>query len=189
MPSYANSIFPLGVFNFAHGAMATVSAYAFYTLHVINGVVWQLALAICVLGIGPAMGLALELVARVVDRATLELRIAATVGILLVVQAGATLYYGQTTTRIVPIFLPQGGFAAFGVQVQWSDVATFGVAVLATAALSAALRFTRVASRCARSSGMRHCWSWPGRVRCARDDRPGVSALVWRRCPGCCSRP
>ncbi|MEU0504534.1 ATP-binding cassette domain-containing protein [Nocardia sp. NPDC005998] len=132
-----------GVFNFAHGAMATVSAYAFYTLHVIDGVVWQLALAICVLGIGPAMGLALELLSRIVDRATLELRIAATVGILLVVQAGVTLYFGQTATRIVPIFLPQGGFAAFGVRVQWSDVATFGVAVLATAALSGALRFTR----------------------------------------------
>ncbi|MEU4341930.1 ATP-binding cassette domain-containing protein [Nocardia sp. NPDC023852] len=132
-----------GVFNFAHGAMATVSAYAFYTFHVIDGVAWQLAVAICVLGIGPAMGLALELVARVVDRATLELRIAATVGILLVVEAGASLYFGQTTTRIVPPFLPQGGFAAFGVRVQWSDVATFLVAVLATAALSTALRFTR----------------------------------------------
>ncbi|WP_454200058.1 ABC transporter permease subunit [Nocardia sp. Marseille-Q1738] len=132
-----------GVFNFAHGAMATVSAYGFYTLHVVNGLAWQLAAAICVLGIGPAMGFALELLARVVDQATVELRIAATVGILLFVQAGVTLYYGQTTTRIVPIFLPQGGFAALGVQVQWSDVATFGVAVLATGALSAALRFTR----------------------------------------------
>lgn len=132
-----------GVFNFAHGAMATVSAYAFYTLHVVNGVAWQLAAAICVLGVGPALGLALELLARVVDRATVELRIAATVGILLVVEAGVTLFYGRTTTRIVPIFLPQGGFAAFGVRVQWSDVTTFGVAVVATAALSAALRFTR----------------------------------------------
>lgn len=132
-----------GVFNFAHGAMATVSAYAFYTLHVINGFSWQLAAAICVLVLGPAMGLALELLARVVDQATVELRIAATIGILLFVQAGVTLYYGQTTTRIVPAFLPQGGFAAFGVQVQWSDVTTFGVAVLATGALSAALRLTR----------------------------------------------
>ncbi|WP_280248110.1 ABC transporter permease subunit [Nocardia abscessus] len=132
-----------GVFNFAHGAMATVSAYGFYTLHVINGFSWQLAAAICVLGLGPAMGLALELLARVVDQATVELRIAATIGILLLVQAGVTLYYGQTTTRIVPAFLPQGGFAAFGVQVQWSDVTTFGVAVLATGALSAALRLTR----------------------------------------------
>ncbi|MFI6312170.1 ATP-binding cassette domain-containing protein [Nocardia fusca] len=132
-----------GVFNFAHGAMATVSAYGFYTLHIVNGLAWQLAAAICVLGIGPAMGSVLELLARAVDQATVQLRIAATVGILLVVQAGVTLYYGQTTTRIVPVFLPQGGFDAFGVQVQWSDVATFGVAVFATAALSAALRFTR----------------------------------------------
>ncbi|WP_280275296.1 ABC transporter permease subunit [Nocardia wallacei] len=132
-----------GVFNFAHGAMATVSAYTFYTLHVVHGTMWQLAAAVCVLGVGPTMGMALELLARAVDRATVELRIAVTVGVLLIVQAGATLGYGQATTRIVPNFLPPGGFDAFGVRVQWSDLATFGIAVVATAALSAVLRFTR----------------------------------------------
>lgn len=132
-----------GLFNFAHGAMATVSAYAFYTLHVTYGVPWEVAAAICVLGVGPLLGLLLELLARVVGRATLELRIAATIGILLIVEAGATLVFGQKTVRTVPVFLPQGGFSAFGVEIQWSDVITFVVAVVVTTALSIALRFSR----------------------------------------------
>jgi len=35
-----------GVFNFAHGALATVSAYLFYTLHVEHGMPWPIA-AVC----------------------------------------------------------------------------------------------------------------------------------------------
>ena len=132
-----------GVFNFAHGAVATVAAYAFYTLHVVDGMAWQAAAAICVFVIGPGLGLVLELLARRVDRAPLELSIAASVGVLLIIEAWVTLYYGQTTTRIVPAFLPPGGFTAFDVHVQWSDVITLGVAAVATVTLSAALRFTR----------------------------------------------
>ncbi|MER7453430.1 ATP-binding cassette domain-containing protein [Nocardia beijingensis] len=132
-----------GLFNFAHGAMATVSAFAFYTLHVTNGVAWPIAAAICVLGVGAALGFLLELLARSVGRSALELRIAATVGILLFIEAGATLLYGQKRTRVVPIFLPEGGFTVAGVQVQWSAVTTFLAAVVVTGALSLALRFSR----------------------------------------------
>ncbi|MEV5650179.1 ATP-binding cassette domain-containing protein [Nocardia sp. NPDC052254] len=132
-----------GVFNFAHGAVATVAAYSFYTLHVLDAMVWQAAAALCVFVIGPGLGLVLELLARRVDRAPLELSIAASVGVLLIIEAWVTLYYGQTTTRIVPAFLPPGGFTVFDVHVQWSDVITLGGAVVATVILSAAMRFTR----------------------------------------------
>ena len=44
-----------GVFNFAYGALATVSAFLFYTLHVQHNVPWPVAAAICLVLIGPAM--------------------------------------------------------------------------------------------------------------------------------------
>ena len=53
-----------GVFNFAHGALATVSAYLFYTLHVQHGMPWPLAAVISVFVVGAVCGLLLELVAR-----------------------------------------------------------------------------------------------------------------------------
>jgi len=132
-----------GIFNFAHGAMATVSAYAFYSLYVERGLPWPVAAAVCVLAVGPAMGLVLELLARSVARATLELQIAATIGVLLVVEGGITLLYGQLEVRTVPVFLPEGSFELADVVVKWSDAVTFGVALVVTAVLSVALKLSR----------------------------------------------
>lgn len=53
-----------GVFNFAHGALATVAAYLFYSLYVDSGLPWPLAAAIVLFVLGPLMGLALERLAN-----------------------------------------------------------------------------------------------------------------------------
>jgi len=163
-----------GLFNFAHGAIATVSAYAFYSMYVLSGTGWQVAALICVFIVGPAMGLALELLARAVARATLELRIAATIGILLVVVAGVKLYYGETTVRNVPSFLPEGGFTMSETLVKWSDVITFGIALVATVILSLALQFTR------RGVAMRAVVEDPDLL-----DLAGTSPVVTRRFAWC----
>ena len=47
-----------GTFNFAHGALATVAAYLFYTLHVQHGMPWPLAAVISVFVAGPILGYA-----------------------------------------------------------------------------------------------------------------------------------
>ena len=46
-----------GVFNFAHGALATVSAYAFYYLHEQHHVAWPIAAAVCLVVIAPVVGI------------------------------------------------------------------------------------------------------------------------------------
>jgi ABC-type branched-subunit amino acid transport system ATPase component/branched-subunit amino acid ABC-type transport system permease component len=132
-----------GVFNMAHGALATVSAYVFYTLHIEHGTAWPLAAAIAVLVVGPAMGLLFERLARAIGGASLALQVGATVGILLVVQAAVVLIYGTTKTRSVPVFLASGQTTISGVTLQYSDLITFAIAAVATAALYAYFRFTR----------------------------------------------
>ena len=44
--------------HFAHGALATIAAYLFYTLHIQHGLSWPVSAAISVLGAGVAVGLA-----------------------------------------------------------------------------------------------------------------------------------
>lgn len=132
-----------GIFNFAHGAMATVSAYGFYSLYVDQGLPWFWAAVVCVLVLGPVMGLVLEALTRMVARATLELQIAATIGVLLLVQGGVTLLYGQVEVRTVPVFLSTSTFTVGDTVVQWSDAITFLVAVAVTAILSAGLVLLR----------------------------------------------
>src|ERR1700733_953927 len=89
-----------GIFNFAYGALATISAYLFYMLHVQHGMAWPLAAVISVFVLGPVLGLLLQG--------------PATVGILLVVQGLAVSIYGTVITRTVPQFLPTRQFLIDG---------------------------------------------------------------------------
>ena len=71
-----------GIFNFAHGALATLSAYLFYALHVEGGVAWPITAAVSVILLGPALGIGFERYARVLSRASLMLQVVGTVGVL-----------------------------------------------------------------------------------------------------------
>jgi len=132
-----------GVFNFAHGALATVAAYAFYSLYIDEGLPWLLAAALCVLVLGPIMGLLLERLARGLSGAALTLQVAGTVGLLLVIQSGVVLLYDQQKSRSIKPFLADGSVDIGGTIVQWSDIVTFGLALAATVGLSLAFRYTR----------------------------------------------
>ena len=132
-----------GVFNFAHGALATVAAYAFYVLNVEHDFSWQLAAAGSVLVVGPLMGLVLELIARRIATAGLAYQVAATVGLLLLVEAGAELLFDTTEVRTVPAFLTDKHFTFQGTNVQWADVIVFLFALLATVALAVFFRVSR----------------------------------------------
>jgi ABC-type branched-subunit amino acid transport system ATPase component/branched-subunit amino acid ABC-type transport system permease component len=132
-----------GIFNFAHGALAAVAAYVFYSLFVLAGWPWPLAAIIAIAVAGPVMGLALEFLARGIQGSPLTLRVAATVGVLLVVEAAIYLIYGTQTTRTVPVFLGAGTIRVGGASVQVAQIVTFGFVVVATAGLTGYLRWTR----------------------------------------------
>src|ERR1700760_3509523 len=82
-----------GIFNFAHGALATVAAYAFYSLHVQHQMPWPIADTLCLFIIGTAMGLGFESFARGIARSALVWRVVATVGVLLIIEAVCTILY------------------------------------------------------------------------------------------------
>jgi len=132
-----------GLLNFAHGAISTVAAYAFYSLYVKQEVSWVAAALVAVLGVGLVGGMLLELLARRLQGAPLAIAVAATIGLLLLIEAAVGLAYGRTETRTVPVFLPSGSFDLGGAPVQWSDVATMIIALVLTVALSLLLKFTR----------------------------------------------
>jgi branched-subunit amino acid ABC-type transport system permease component len=132
-----------GVFNFAHGAIASAAAYAFFELHEQHGLPWPLAVALVVGLFGPLMGVGLELAGRRLAEVGAALRVVATVGLLLAIQGMATIIYGPET-RGLPQFLPTSTFRVLDVNVGWDQVilVAFGIAV--TIALSAILRRTRM---------------------------------------------
>ncbi|MCW3066194.1 MAG: transporter related, partial [Solirubrobacterales bacterium] len=132
-----------GVFNFAHGALATVAAYVFYALHVSDHLPWPLAAAVAVFVVGPLVALAFEALARSLTGAALAVQVAATVGVMLSVAAALVLIYGAVETRTVPVFLAHGGTTIGSTTVQYSDIVTFAIALTATAGLYLFFRLTR----------------------------------------------
>ena len=132
-----------GIFNFAHGALATLSAYLFYALHVAGGVAWPIAAIVSVLVLGPALGIGFERFARVLSRASLLLQVVGTVGVLLVIEAVCTQWYGSNGT-FYPAYLPQGTVKVGGVYVTVAEFIVVGLSIVLTALLYFMLRATRL---------------------------------------------
>lgn len=134
-----------GIFNFGHGALATIAAYVFYWLHVVHRIAWPVAALASILIAGPLMGLLMEKFARRLAPQSTALKIVGTVGLILVVQGLGSIKYG-TNTISVRQFLPFGAdsFNAGGVVITYDYVILTALVVVVVAALYAMFRWTRI---------------------------------------------
>ena len=133
-----------GIFNFAQGAVATTGAYVFYILHddVLHVPAVPTAL-ICVLVVGPVLGLGLEAMARRLANASATMQVVATIGVVLLVQGFFSATFG-TLARTFPPWLPQHTVKIGGVFVGADQMIITGLALAATIALFLFFRKTRL---------------------------------------------
>ena len=110
-----------GIFNLAYGAIAALTVFVFYWLHDEHGWPWGLAAVVCVLVIGPAEGLLMELLGRALERVGATLKVVATVGLLLIVLGVGELWYGNNEVNFPP-FLPTSTVPILGVNVGWDQI-------------------------------------------------------------------
>ena len=94
-----------GIFNFAYGALASVSVFVFYELVDVHGWPWPIAGALCVFVLGPVMGYLLELLTRQLAMADRTLQIAAMVGLILWIVSITGILFSEYA-GIFPSFLP-----------------------------------------------------------------------------------
>jgi ABC-type branched-subunit amino acid transport system ATPase component/branched-subunit amino acid ABC-type transport system permease component len=134
-----------GLFNFGYGAMATVSAYVFYWLHVTHQVDWKIAAFISVLVLGPVMGLLMEPLARALSVQPVIHKVVGTVGLIVCVQGLATIKYGVDNIS-VDQFLPKGTqtFRALGVNIGYDQLTIAVLSLLIVACLYWVFRRTRI---------------------------------------------
>ncbi|MGH3248107.1 MAG: ABC transporter permease subunit [Trebonia sp.] len=131
------------IFNLAHGALATASAYLFYALHVQHNVPWPVAAAVSVLVSGVVFGVAMERLAKALAGADFALRIVATLGVLLLIVSTCELIFGNFPLQLQP-FLPQGSVHLLGVAVTVDRIIICAVALVATTVLFLFFRVTRL---------------------------------------------
>jgi ABC-type branched-subunit amino acid transport system ATPase component/branched-subunit amino acid ABC-type transport system permease component len=132
-----------GIFNFGHGALATIAVYVFYYLHIEHGLSLPVSLAVSVLGTGVVLGMLMERLARSLATVPVALQVAATVGLILVAQAGAQLAFG-VAPLLFPHYLPQDTIEVSGVVVSYEQIVIMAVALAATVALAVFFRRFRL---------------------------------------------
>jgi branched-subunit amino acid ABC-type transport system permease component len=89
-----------GVFNFALGAFGTLSSAVFYWLHVEHHMPWPLAALISIVVLGTVLGLGLERIGRVIVEAEVTYQVAATIGLVISIEA---VFTSGTAPRRCPI--------------------------------------------------------------------------------------
>jgi sulfate-transporting ATPase len=151
-----------GVVNFAHGAMAMVSAYMFWQLRRQDGWAFAPAFLTCVGMMAVIGALWYLLVMRPLRHASTMSAVVATLGLLIVMQGVTALEWG-TNAHILLTELPNHVYTVRGVYIPEDRLWLVGIAIALTAALWAAYRFTR--------SGLA--------IRGAAENQRGVAALGW----------
>jgi branched-chain amino acid transport system permease protein len=140
-----------GVINVATGAVAMAAGYAFYSLRTV--VDMPLAL-LGTFAFTVALGTAIELLAfRPLRTASPLARLVSSLGVLLTLQAGATLIYG-TGSKPAPSVLPHGTVQISDVSVPVDRFWLTGIVIVIAIALTLAYRLTRfgLATRAASES-------------------------------------
>jgi branched-subunit amino acid ABC-type transport system permease component len=130
-----------GVFNFAHGTVAMVSAYAYYTLTVTHHMKPVLALLLIVFGLGPLIGIVVDkgLFRRLVGAASATY-VVVSIGLLVALQGLVIIKYGPTA-RPVPNIFPSGVVDLGEVNVGYDQIAI--TALAAGLGLGLVIFFTR----------------------------------------------
>ncbi len=134
-----------GIFNFAHGAIGMLGAFAYWQLQVAWGWPVPLALAIVILGLAPALGLVLERgIMRGLHDAPETVRIVVTISLLvLLLGLGMWIWSPQEPHPPSQLF-PGERLSLLGVRVSWHQASGVIVAVGVAIGLRLLLYRTRV---------------------------------------------
>ncbi len=132
-----------GVFNFAHGSIAAIAGYAFYEMRQLHGLPWPLAAIVCVLVVGPLLGVVFERLARTLGEQPLTMRIVATVGLLGAITGFVTVRYGSALIQVSP-YLPTRNVRLVGVNFGVDQLITSAVAVVLAIGLYVFFRVSRL---------------------------------------------
>ena len=175
-----------GVFNFAHGAIATAGSYLFFELWNELGWPWPVAALSVVVGFGVVLGYLLEHLARRLSHVPAAVTVVATVGLLLAITSAASVRYGSAT-QTVPTFLPSSSFRFAGVNVGWDQLIIVLVGVIVSAGPVGGprpdpIRHGRpravVDDPTSRAHGLRRQRGSAGRPGCSAARSPSLSGIL-----------
>ncbi len=164
-----------GIFNFAHGAMGMVLAYLFWQLWQGWGLPEIVSLVLVLFVGAPLLGIVVErVVMRPLYGAATSIRLAVTLGLLLVLVAAAAAIWSPTgNTYDTPDLFNGNPITLAGVTLSWEQLITVGVAIAVALFLRVFFRRTRT------GVAMRAVVDDPGLASLAGAPSGRISAYAW----------
>jgi branched-chain amino acid transport system permease protein len=134
-----------GIFNFAHGAMGMVMAYLFWQLWQGWGLSEPLSIVLVLFVAAPVLGVVVErVVMRPLYGAATSIRLAVTLGLLLVLVAAAGAIWSPTANSYnTPELFSGNPISLAGITLSWEQLITVGVAIAVAIFLRVFFRRTR----------------------------------------------
>lgn len=133
-----------GVFNFAHGAVGMLAAFAYWQVHVDWGWGTWPALALVLGVIAPVFGLALERLMRGLQGTGEATRVVVSISILIGILGLAQVIWDPQVARNVPRFFGSSSFRVFDTGVSYHQLVVIAVAVVVAGALRLLLYRVRI---------------------------------------------
>jgi branched-chain amino acid transport system permease protein len=133
-----------GTFNFAHGAVGMIAAYVYYSLKVTAGLPTPIALLL-VLGVfAPLLGIALELVMRRFNDASVTTTIVVTIALMILLIGSAQFFYPASKAATLKRLLGESNTISIaGARLTYDQVAYLFVAIAVAVSLRLVLFRTR----------------------------------------------
>lgn len=134
-----------GIFNFAHGAIGMVMAFAFWELTAEHGWPEWLGLIVILGLLAPLMGAGVERVLmRNLHGASTSTQLVVTLGLLVALIGIATLRWDPAEARVLPEFFAGHNVRVFDVNITYHQLMMIGAAVLIAALLRLLFFRTRI---------------------------------------------
>jgi branched-chain amino acid transport system permease protein len=125
-----------GIFNFAHGAVGMIAAFAYWELAVEHGWPQLPAVLAVLLVLAPIMGLLIEQLMRRLHGAPTEVTLVITLGVLLALIGVAQTRWDPGQARVLTEFFPGEQVRIFGINVTYHEL----IVMLTTVAVVIGLR-------------------------------------------------
>jgi len=133
-----------GIFNFAHGAIAMVSAFVFWQLSEGWGIPWPIAMLLVLFVLAPAFGVLVErVILRGLEGASEVTKVVVTVGLLFGLLALVPIVWPSNANRSLRPFFGADRYAVGDVFVTRHQLVTIGLAVVVALLLRLVLFGTR----------------------------------------------
>lgn len=132
-----------GVFNFAHGAVGMVAAFAYWQLRVDWGWPTPIAVVVVLFGVAPAMGAVVEVLMRRFHGADVGTLLVITIGLTVMLIGAIQSIYEPAGRFLPPLISDTDGIRVADILVSWDQITI----LLIAAAVAAALRFLLFSTR------------------------------------------